>query len=148
MSPFGRLVLERIMHDFPASVQGTVRALEFCFPSLFPGSFLVTPIPCHIHCSPLLCWPHTSPWWGDSKCPTLMELHESHKHLWGANLTIQRGSPENILGLISLGKVLKGHNCLSPANDFENNFWFKGCQWEFPFWFICHLFSLQTILTT
>lgn len=54
---FRRPVFERIMYDFPASVQGTVRALDFCFPSLFPSSFLVTPTPCSMHCTPLLHWP-------------------------------------------------------------------------------------------
>lgn len=83
----GRLVFKRVTYDFPTSVQGAVRALDFCFPSLFPSSFLGAP-----HTRPsLLRWP---------LCFTTMRCEVSRS--WGApqstkpprrpDLTVQRGT--------------------------------------------------------
>lgn len=143
---FGCLVFKRIMYDFPAWVQVTVRARDFCFPSLFPVSFLVAPTPVLYVSVPLssadLC---SSPWWGDSRRPTLAKLHKAHKHLWGGDLTIKGLTREHFF-LDFFRQSAKVHPPLPPDTVSKSNFRFKGCQWMFSFSLTCCPCPLRQIL--
>lgn len=94
------------MYDFPASVQVIVRALDFCFPSLFASSFSCNSHPMLQYTVPLSPDLYTPPRWGCSRCQ-LSQSSTKHINTSGELIWQFKEAPREHASWISLSKMLK-----------------------------------------
>lgn len=133
------------MYDFPGLVQGTVRVLEFCFPSLFPSSFLAAPTSVLHVPEPLSSADLYSSPWGNSRCPTLVK---PTKHINPFEMTqLLKGPTREHFFSDFFRQSAEVHPLLPPDAASSTNITFKGCQWIFFFSLTCCPFPLWLILS-